>query len=176
MPPLPPSKGPDIVTESSMDRLNPTASAAAAITPAGLRINIKNPSKYKTQLCNNYMLAGTCRYGARCQFKHGVNDHGDYVKLALKQSKLQAEAETKFEAEAEAEAEIMVQAILVEEATVVEVVEAIEVVEASATEVEQEVSDDGVHLLPRDLFQPFQLFPFLSQTEDGVALLPGGLV
>ena len=114
------------------------------------------------------MLDGKCRYGAKCQFKHGEHDNGDYVKFSLQQSKLEAEAqETVVE---------VVEAIEVQEATVVEVVEAIEVVEASATEVEQEVSDDGAHLLPSDLFEPDEPFPFLPQTEEGVAILPGGLI
>ena len=29
---------------------------------------------YKTKLCKYYMSTGSCRYGARCQFAHGVNE------------------------------------------------------------------------------------------------------
>ncbi|KAI7865176.1 hypothetical protein BDF14DRAFT_1688977, partial [Spinellus fusiger] len=29
---------------------------------------------YKTELCRNWEEIGQCRYGAKCQYAHGVND------------------------------------------------------------------------------------------------------
>jgi hypothetical protein len=33
--------------------------------------NIKDPSKYKTVLCNTFNSTGSCPYGVKCQFAHG---------------------------------------------------------------------------------------------------------
>lgn len=33
-----------------------------------------NPSRYKTELCRPYQENGTCKYGEKCQFAHGMPD------------------------------------------------------------------------------------------------------
>ena len=30
--------------------------------------------KFKTEMCRNWLQVGTCRYGDKCQFAHGLND------------------------------------------------------------------------------------------------------
>lgn len=35
---------------------------------------VKDPLRYKTQLCANFQRDGACRYGRRCQFAHGVHE------------------------------------------------------------------------------------------------------
>ena len=44
----------------------------ASPTPA-TRV-VKDPLRYKTQLCANFQRDGACRYGRRCQFAHGVHE------------------------------------------------------------------------------------------------------
>lgn len=39
--------------------------------PEELRPVPRHP-KYKTELCRSFALTGTCSYGARCRFIHGV--------------------------------------------------------------------------------------------------------
>nr|1M9O_A Chain A, Tristetraproline [Mus musculus] len=31
-------------------------------------------SRYKTELCRTYSESGRCRYGAKCQFAHGLGE------------------------------------------------------------------------------------------------------
>ena len=35
---------------------------------------VKDPLRYKTQLCANFQRDGVCRYGRRCQFAHGAHE------------------------------------------------------------------------------------------------------
>ena len=35
---------------------------------------VKDPLRYKTQLCANFQRDGACRYGRRCQFAHGAHE------------------------------------------------------------------------------------------------------
>jgi len=43
----------------------------AAVPPAPL---VKDPAKYKTELCATYSRTGACPYGHKCQFAHGVEE------------------------------------------------------------------------------------------------------
>ena len=38
------------------------------------KILIKYPKVYKTILCRSWVNSGTCIYGKRCQFAHGVKE------------------------------------------------------------------------------------------------------
>jgi len=35
---------------------------------------VKDPARYKTELCSTWMRSGGCPYGHKCQFAHGVNE------------------------------------------------------------------------------------------------------
>ena len=35
---------------------------------------MKDPLRYKTQICANFQRDGACRYGRRCQFAHGAHE------------------------------------------------------------------------------------------------------
>ena len=35
---------------------------------------VKDPLRYKTQICANFQRDGACRYGRRCQFAHGAHE------------------------------------------------------------------------------------------------------
>ncbi len=37
-------------------------------------IHIKYPEVYKTILCKSWLKFGSCKYGKRCQFAHGLNE------------------------------------------------------------------------------------------------------
>ena len=37
-------------------------------------VQVKDPVRYKTVLCNKFETAGTCPYGPRCQFAHGTSE------------------------------------------------------------------------------------------------------
>ena len=36
--------------------------------------HVKDPLRYKTQICANFQRDGACRYGRRCQFAHGAHE------------------------------------------------------------------------------------------------------
>mgnify|MGYP006101085207 CR=1 FL=1 len=38
------------------------------------KIYIKNLKLYKTILCRSWVNSGTCSYGKKCQFAHGLQD------------------------------------------------------------------------------------------------------
>ena len=35
---------------------------------------VRDPMKYKTQLCTNFMTRGKCAYNKKCQFAHGEEE------------------------------------------------------------------------------------------------------
>jgi len=41
---------------------------------SGRRIVVKDPARYKTQLCANFSASGHCPYGRKCQFAHGTSE------------------------------------------------------------------------------------------------------
>ncbi|XP_006901148.1 PREDICTED: tristetraprolin [Elephantulus edwardii] len=55
--PLPPRPGPELSP--------PPTSPTTALTPS---------SRYKTELCRTFSESGRCRYGAKCQFAHGLGE------------------------------------------------------------------------------------------------------
>jgi len=52
---------------------------------------IKDPHRYKTVLCQNFVKEGTCPYGTKCQFAHGKHE---LRKRAEKEKKQTADNET----------------------------------------------------------------------------------
>jgi len=52
-----------------MPRGGKKAATATAAAPL-----VKDPARYKTELCATYSRAGTCPYGHKCQFAHGVEE------------------------------------------------------------------------------------------------------
>jgi hypothetical protein len=36
--------------------------------------NMQKNSKYKTEMCKNWIETGHCNYGAKCRFAHGKNE------------------------------------------------------------------------------------------------------
>ena len=44
-------------------------------------------TKYKTELCKNWIEVGTCRYGTKCQFAHGKDEQNSSKKHKKYRSK-----------------------------------------------------------------------------------------
>ena len=40
--------------------------------------------KYKSELCNNFILKGSCGYGSKCRFAHGIEDLSKNKRLNVK--------------------------------------------------------------------------------------------
>ena len=51
--------------------------APLASPDAGNPRVVKDPLRYKTQICANFQRDGVCRYGRRCQFAHGAHELRD---------------------------------------------------------------------------------------------------
>ena len=45
-------------------------------------------SKFKTELCKNWVDTGICRYGKKCKFAHGYDELSDHVKPKISNDKL----------------------------------------------------------------------------------------
>merc|ERR1719149_536016 len=50
-----------------------SSSSSPASPEGGSRRRCKDP-RYKTVLCKNFVAAGKCPYGKKCQFAHGQNE------------------------------------------------------------------------------------------------------
>ena len=46
------------------------------------RATVRDPLRYKTQLCREFAATGTCPLGPRCQFAHGVHEMRTYMQNA----------------------------------------------------------------------------------------------
>lgn len=66
-PVLLPPPGLCISNTSISSAASPTASRAPASTP-------HISTRYKTELCRTYEESGACKYGAKCQFAHGMDE------------------------------------------------------------------------------------------------------
>lgn len=53
--------------------LNLAANPAEKPIPEGARVDC-DPRLYKTELCRSFSREGFCRYGAKCQFAHGIEE------------------------------------------------------------------------------------------------------
>ncbi|XP_029301589.1 mRNA decay activator protein ZFP36L1 [Cottoperca gobio] len=52
-------------------------SLSSIASPSGTRPPVSPPhisTRYKTELCRTYEESGTCKYGAKCQFAHGMDE------------------------------------------------------------------------------------------------------
>ncbi|XP_047450969.1 mRNA decay activator protein ZFP36L1 [Mugil cephalus] len=61
--------------------LSSAASSPASRTPAQVQAQAQAPAppphistRYKTELCRTYEESGACKYGAKCQFAHGLDE------------------------------------------------------------------------------------------------------
>lgn len=55
-------------------KLDRSVSEPADRSQSNLRPIPPNSSRYKTELCRPYEENGTCKYGDKCQFAHGINE------------------------------------------------------------------------------------------------------
>lgn len=62
---------PMIVNRPTRDR---AFSAISSAEEERRRNNIANSSRYKTELCRPFEENGTCKYGDKCQFAHGLHE------------------------------------------------------------------------------------------------------
>ncbi|XP_062860683.1 mRNA decay activator protein ZFP36L1-like [Trichomycterus rosablanca] len=53
--------------------LSLTPSSPRALTPVSLTVPAVS-ARYKTELCRTYEESGVCKYGAKCQFAHGMEE------------------------------------------------------------------------------------------------------
>ncbi|XP_076845847.1 mRNA decay activator protein ZFP36L1 [Brachyhypopomus gauderio] len=63
--PLPPPPGLSL-SNSSLSSVKPFTTTTITTPPASTR--------YKTELCRTYEESGTCKYGVKCQFAHGMEE------------------------------------------------------------------------------------------------------
>jgi len=59
------SSSSDVASEQLLDR-------SKKATSKGSTVMVVNPARYKTELCRQFEEHGSCRYGDKCQFAHGI--------------------------------------------------------------------------------------------------------
>lgn len=65
--PLAPRPGPDLSPSPTSSTTPPTVAGSTSTTTT-------TSSRYKTELCRTFSESGRCRYGAKCQFAHGLGE------------------------------------------------------------------------------------------------------
>ena len=68
---------PKVESSLSEELINPSESLlhldAQPFLPSNLALKV-DKTKYKTEMCKNWIEIGLCRYGTKCQFAHGEHE------------------------------------------------------------------------------------------------------
>ncbi|XP_069029212.1 mRNA decay activator protein ZFP36L1 [Embiotoca jacksoni] len=67
-----PASSPTLLPPPGLCLSNTSLSSAAAARPSAQPPHIS--TRYKTELCRTYEESGVCKYGAKCQFAHGLDE------------------------------------------------------------------------------------------------------
>ncbi|XP_034557215.1 mRNA decay activator protein ZFP36L2-A [Notolabrus celidotus] len=67
------------LSNTSLSAASLSAASLSAASPSASRPPVPTPAphistRYKTELCRTFEESGTCKYGAKCQFAHGMDE------------------------------------------------------------------------------------------------------
>jgi len=68
------SPTPTSPTKKDISPTSPAAAGAGSRRNSDIEQELQQQSLYKTELCRSWAETGSCRYGAKCQFAHGVEE------------------------------------------------------------------------------------------------------